>query len=128
MSRSYKQCVNQEMFEQLRMPYRSDNTVVRELFAFGECLDAQQQLQEQVDGVQKIRNVLAQPLVHRRSFEQVSEMPNKESTGYVVPLTVRHEQLIKLADKLVLDVVEVLRNMMLGNDHAVEDLDSVVSE
>ncbi len=58
----------------------------------------------------------------------MSEVADEECARYVVAFTVRHEQGIKLADKLIFDVLETLREVVLRYDHTVEDLNSIFAQ
>lgn len=55
-------------------------------------------------------------------------MANEECTRYVVAFTVRHKQGIQLADKLVFNVFEALGDVVLGDDHTVEDLHRIFTQ
>ena len=56
------------------------------------------------------------------------EVTDEERAGDVVAFAVRHEERIKLADELVLDVLEAARDVVLRDDHAVQHLNSILSQ
>ena len=108
--------------------YCCNHTVIGKLFAFRQVADAEQEFQEHVDGIKETRHARAQLFVHLGRVEQVTQMTNEESTRDVVTLAVGHEEGVQLADELVFDVLEPVRDVVFGDDHAVEYLHSVLAE
>lgn len=58
----------------------------------------------------------------------MSKQTNEERPRYVISLAIRHKQGIEASNELVLDLVKVLRLVIFGDNHAIENVDSVVPQ
>lgn len=78
--------------------------------------------------MQEGRHPFAKLLVDRRLIEQTTKLSHEERPRDVISFAIRHEERIELVDQLVLDLVEMLVLLVLGDDHAVEDVNGIVAE
>ena len=113
---------------EVHQPQGCHHPIVLEFCSVWELPDVQQQFQEQVHGVKEVGNAGSELVIDRRSVKELAELADEESAGDVVALGFRHEELVELADQLRLDLVEVSGKVVLGDDHAVQDLDGIGSK
>jgi hypothetical protein len=55
----------------------------------------------------------------------MTKLPHEERSCRFIALAVGHEKRVQFAYDLILDLIEVLRSLVLGDDHAVQDLHGV---
>ena len=55
-------------------------------------------------------------------------MADEERSRDIIALAVGHEEGVQLANQLILDMLETARNVVFGDNHAVENLDGILTE
>jgi len=58
----------------------------------------------------------------------MAQVADEVRSGDIIALGVGHEQRIEFVDELCLDLVEMLREVIFGHDHAVEDVHGIVAQ